>query len=220
MQEEAVKDGKTDERELWKACNKLWIENVRQDLIYSSKLALCKSCVTFFYSNSDNDHPKEHVVNVHAYFIANDITSLTKMMDYFRPAWKSTKIADFGQGQVTLPIISTIHRTVNASGFSQVIGNPFDRVTVLCRDTTQQMMEVVDQQNKAICDLRCEVEELRSQNEELLLKMVKLQAKTSSDKRALARLANHMLIYCEECSCEGGQCEHSTGDSYSENKAK
>jgi len=220
MQDDAGKDPKSTEKELWRACNTLWTENVRQDLIYSSKLAFCKACASFFYSQADNDHPGEHVLIVHEYFMANGITSLSKMVDFFRPASKMTTVVDFGLSLPTLPIMSTVHRMVNAKGFSQESSQSFDRVTLLCRDTTKQMMELVDQQTKTICDLRCEVEELRNQNEELLLKMVKSKAKESFNKRALARLANHMLLYCEECHCENDQCDHITTDTYTENKAK
>lgn len=220
MQDDAGKDPKSTEKELWRVCSTLWTENVRQDLVYSSKLSFCKACVSFFYSQAHNDHPGEHVLMVHEYFMANDITSLSKMVDFFRPASKMTTVVESGLSLPTLPVMSTIHRMVNTKGFSQESSQSFDRVALLCRDTTKQMMEVVDQQNKTICDLRCEVEELRNQNEELLLKMVKSKAKASFNKRALARLANHMLLYCEECQCENDQCDHPTTDSYTENKAK
>ena len=220
MNDEPQKEGKSAERELWKACNTLWAENVRQDLVYSTKLALCKSCASFFYSHSEHDHPREDIVAVQEYFMANDITSACKMVDFFRPSHKAGKVAVFDQSVAHIPTMSTIHKIVNFYGPTHDSGLPIDRVTLLCRDTTKQMMEVVDQQNKTICDLRCEVEELRNQNEELLLKMVKLKAKTGFDKRAMARLANHMLLYCEECQCEHGQCDHAAGDAGGENKAK
>ncbi len=220
MQDDARNDPKSAEKQLWAACNTLWTENVRQDLLYNSKLAFCKACASFFYSQADNDHPGEHVLLVHEYFMANDITSLSKMVDFFRPASKITTVVEFGFSLPTLPVMSTIHRLVNTKEFSPDLSQTVDRVTLLCRDTTQQMMEVVDQQTKTICDLRSEVEELRNQNEELLLKMVKSKAKESFNKRALARLANHMLLYCEECQCENDQCHHATADSYTEKKTK
>lgn len=215
-----MKEAQATERELWKACNTLWAQNVRQDLIYGTKLALCKACASFFYSNSDNDHPKDHVVIVQDYFLTNDVTSVSKMVDLFRMSSKVTKVMDFGRGFPTYPIMSTIHKEIQAFGSSLDPSLPLDRVALLCTETTKQMKEVLDQQNKIICDLRCEVEELRDQNEELMLKMVKLKAKTGFDKRALTRLANHMLLYCEECKCEGGQCDHTTPNEFSDDKAK
>lgn len=220
MQDEALKEAQAFERELWKACNTLWAANVRQDLLYGTKLALCKTCASFFYLNSDNDHPKEHVVNVQEFFLANEVTSVSKMVDLFRMSSKVAKIVDLGRGFPIYPVLSTIHKEIQAFGASQDTSQSLDRVELLCVETAKQMKEVVDQQNKTICDLRCEVEELREQNEELMLKMMKLKAKTSFDKRALTRLANHMLLYCEECQCEQDQCDHTTPNEFSENKTK
>ena len=90
----------------------------------------------------------------------------------------------------------------------------------MCKDNTKTLLSQLEHQKKTICDLTNENEILKTENEELLLKMVRLQAKTSSDKRALERLANHMLLYCEvDCGCTGEEAQPGEAKAM-DNKAK
>ena len=63
-------------KEFREACEEMWNTHVRSDLILNKNLLLCKTCLAFFYqSDSQADHPKEHVLQVQKYCEDNGITS-------------------------------------------------------------------------------------------------------------------------------------------------
>jgi hypothetical protein len=63
-------------KEFKEACEEMWNTHVRSDLILNKKLLLCKMCISFFYqSDSQADHPREHVLLVQKYCLDNGITS-------------------------------------------------------------------------------------------------------------------------------------------------
>ena len=63
-------------QEFKEACEEIWNTHVRSDLIFNKKLLLCKTCLAFFYqSDSQADHPREHVLQVQKYCVDHGITS-------------------------------------------------------------------------------------------------------------------------------------------------
>ena len=63
-------------KEFKEACEEIWNNHVRSDLIFNKKLLLCKTCLAFFHqSDSQADHPREHVLQVQKYCVDHGITS-------------------------------------------------------------------------------------------------------------------------------------------------
>ena len=57
-------------KEFKEACEEIWNSHVRSDLILNKKLLLCKPCLAFFYqSDSQADHPRQHIIQVQKYCI-------------------------------------------------------------------------------------------------------------------------------------------------------
>lgn len=203
MRTEPPKDPKTTEKELWACCNHLWTEYVRENLIYSKNLLFCRSCISFFYVRADHDHPSDHVVSVQKHFLANDITSLTKMVDYFRPATKLAKPGLFDPSLPTMPAFSHLHRRQVSAVFPGHSSQSLDQPVFLCGDNTMAMKEHIDFLSKTICSLQSELETLREENAELRIQIIKSNSKVQFEKRSIIRLANHIILHCDqECRCD------------------
>src|ERR1044071_1566881 len=90
MLKEHPKEPGSHEETLWAVCDHLWSTKVRTTLIYGSSLELCRTCISFFDSKEKHDHPERDIVTVQQYFLANELTSLDKMVDFFKPPIRST----------------------------------------------------------------------------------------------------------------------------------
>ena len=208
MQLDQYRSKGTEIRDFGDECQRLWTEHIRTDLIYSKKLLLCKACLGFFYQRPDADHPKAHVVMAQQYLIENDITSLERFADFFKPSSTRSsgempaKTSDQPPSldpQALIPTFTFKHRANGASGHLEA--KEVQRFG--SKDSQRYLVEHVEHMKKQLCDQKCEIEALRAENEDLLLQMVRLRAKVSSEKRAVARLANHVLLYTEEDWCCG-----------------
>ena len=95
-------------KEFKETCEEMWNSHVRSDLILNKKLLLCKTCLSFFYqSDSQADHPKEHVVSVQKYCEDNKITSSIILEEVLL---KETKFISRFNGKMTLPSFNSIHK--------------------------------------------------------------------------------------------------------------
>ena len=203
MRSDPAKDHKAIEKELHSCCSYLWTEYVRENLIFSKNLLFCRSCNSFFYCRVDHDHPSEHVVLVQKHFVANDITSLAKMVEYFRPATKLAKPGLFDFSLPTLPAFSHLHRRQVCSLGPGNSSQAKDQPVFLCADNTMAAKEHIDFLNKTICSLQSELDTLREENAELRIEIMKNNSKVQFEKRSIIRLANHIILHCDqECRCD------------------
>lgn len=198
MRTESLKEHRPTDKQLWHACSALWVSHVKEDLAHGENLLLCRSCISFFYPREDHDHPTEHVVSTQQYFLSHDVTSLAKFVEFFSPF---TKIADLGQSDPslpTLPEISHIHRRPHSTGLAVSPQQCLPQVAYLCRDNTALLCQEIDSQKMLIARLQCEIRALRSDNEDLLIKIAKNNAKVEVQRRSIYHLANHIMVHCDE----------------------
>ena len=95
--------------EFRKASEEMWNTHVRSDLILNKNLLLCKTCLAFFYqSDSQADHPKEHVLQVQKYCEDNGITSNIILEQVLLKESKS--ICRFNGKDPFLPSFNPIHK--------------------------------------------------------------------------------------------------------------
>ena len=98
-------------KEFREACEEMWNTHVRSDLILNKNLLLCKTCLAFFYqSDSQADHPKEHVIQVQKYCEDNGITSNIILEQVLLK--ESKFISRFNEKNPFLPTFNPIHNNL------------------------------------------------------------------------------------------------------------
>lgn len=89
------------------ACETLWNEQVRTDLIFSRRLLYCKACVCFFYgSNETNTHPQCMTTTSQQLCQDNNINSEDTLAEVL---WKEASGLSWLFGETPLPRYSTVH---------------------------------------------------------------------------------------------------------------
>jgi hypothetical protein len=196
MDLEKFREKTNDHCELTAACEKLWNDYVRTELIYGKGLLLCTSCISLFYAKTaDSDHPKHHIIRVHEFCLDHHITSLSKTVDMFRQLTQTTEKSS--TTTKILPVYSAKHRVVTIAQSAITGLLPIERL-----NRVQETLVEIEYLKKTVSDLKSEVHSLRAENEELLVEIVRLKSNFAYDKKALHRLATDMLVHCEDhCKC-------------------
>src|ERR1044071_10291404 len=161
MLKEHPKEPGSHEETLWAVCDHLWSTKVRTTLIYGSSLELCRTCISFFDSKEKHDHPERDIVTVQQYFLANELTSLDKMVDFFKPPIRSTSNGQLATAEPLLPALSTKHRVLHVTGGS-ISSNPFlPLAPFLCKDNSMLLMQEIERLHKTVYSLQWELDQLR-----------------------------------------------------------
>ena len=197
----------SESSDLSHACEVLWHQHVRSDLIFSRRLILCKACCSFFYLTPESDHPKEYCVLSQHYLMENEVTSLEKMVDFFKPPpclnvdqlGRSGAPGVIPSAEMPVPIFSFSHRTTAL----QAVLEGKEALQARAKPENRYLAEQSDHMKLQICDQKAEIEALRAENEELLIQLVRMKAQLRFEKRAVTRLANHILLFAnEDCCCD------------------
>jgi hypothetical protein len=201
MQLENYREKPTGDQEHYAACNRIWNEHIRTDLIFSKNLMLCKGCLSFYYNRSDADHPREHVVLSQYYLAEQDVTSLDKFVQLFKPSLKTAgKSDDSSTNLKYFPVFSFKHRACSPS-YGILEAN--ETQTPLVKESIKYFIDQVQHLKKQTAKQKAEIEDLRQENDHLLRSLVRLRANSSLQTSHVARLASNILLYCdEECCCE------------------
>lgn len=201
MDLEAFRDKRAPEKDWSAACETLWSDHVRTDLIYSKKLMLCLPCLGFFYDGSQHDHPKEHCLLVQRFLMDHEVTSLSKFTDFLRGAANNTGSSSQTNAADTdnliRPSFSTKHSTAYVSRLQPQVTSSLALYKDRVLDLNAQLQDVQAKLQAAVQELKT----LRKQHEECLLELLTQRQTAGQEKKTIALLVQQVLRICEDSGC-------------------
>ena len=207
MQIENYRDKSADDRELSSACETLWSEHIRTDLVFSKKLQLCLICLAFHYPSPDADHPVDQVVAVQRFFSENSITSLGRLVDFMRDnISKATGASGNGSKdqKLRIPSFSSKHQPV---GGSLLFISDHNLHMLRLRDQAADLQSLLSANEEVVAVLRDELQRLRKENEEIMLELYRHREAQGQRTKVVLRLLNQIISCIGGCQCS---CDCST----------
>lgn len=193
MELETFREKSDHDKALKEACDKLWEEHIRPDLIFGRKLQLCRPCQAFHYqADPESDHPKDQVVLVLQHFADQGVTSQAKLFEYFKAspflASHLDKRPDF------LPSFSAKHIAQPAWPGRGSIAGPQEAQWLKERvlEVEREVSELTDR----VVELEDKVQTLSAENEQLLSQLLRQQVAHCQERKAIARLAHSLHAIC------------------------
>jgi hypothetical protein len=201
----------SDDKNLKSACDDLWEECIRADLIYGRNLWLCLPCLAFFYATTDADHPRDQCVMVQRYFSDRSITSPAKLLDFMKEAIghniKDDSIRTELASGPTKPSMSKAHlpsapKRPHLTTDSE-LKKSMDRLveTKISLAGRQEVSKALEQRN----------EQLKQENETLLLELMHERELSGKNKKIILGLLDQIVEICYDgCWCD---CNYAPRDS-------
>ena len=195
MELDAFRERSEHDRAFKEACDKLWEDYVRPDLIFGRKLLLCRPCQAFFYQgDTAADHPKEHVILAQRFMGENGITSPAKLVQFFKGDLSLT--TDSGIKPDHIPTFSSKHVGAWLAKPSPA-GGPEEQ-TKWHRNRALEVERELAQATARIGDLETEIQQMKKDNDDLMHELLRVRVTKSQERRAVNRLATSIMAICSD----------------------
>jgi hypothetical protein len=204
------RDTGSELKDLQAACDGLWEECIRNDLIYGRNLWLCLPCLAFFYATPDADHPRDQCVIVQRYFSERSITSLAKLLEFMKDALGHNSKVDSVRAELSSgpskPIMSKAH-SVRAPKRPHLAPDNELRKSKDNMARLQVELTNCQEENRALQD---QAIQLKQENEALLIELLRERESKGMNNKIILGLIDQIAGVCYEgtiCECNCGAKE-------------
>lgn len=201
----------SEHKHLQTACEELWDECIRADLIYGRNLWLCLPCLAFFYATTDADHPRDQCVLVQRYFTDRSITSPAKLLDFMKEALGyNMKVDSIRADLASGPAIPTMRKAHLPSMPNRPHLAPESELRK-CKDKLAETQVSLAGHEEVAKALEQHNLQLKEENETLLLELMRERELSGKNKKIILGLLDQIIEICYDgCWCD---CNYAPRDS-------
>lgn len=207
MELERFREKGSDEKDLREACEKLWGDYIRADLIFGRNLWLCLPCLAFFYAAPDSGHSRDQCVLVYRYFSDRCITSPAKLVEFMKEALGTHIVIDtIREGLSSGPTKPTMSKVHLPSAPKRPHLAPESDLKK-CKDKLVETQVNLFNSEEVAKVLHNHNNQLKQENEELLIELFREREHSGHIKKIILGLIDQIATICSEgcscnCSCE------------------
>jgi hypothetical protein len=188
------------------ACESLWENHVRAELILGKRLRFCYTCCAFYYqADPEANHPETETESVQRLFVKVGVTCQASLANFL---WETLETANC-RPAITWSMMSSRHQP-RAIGFPQGAGMaPLNALQGQVEALSAQLV----QSNRAIQELEAEKRTLKEENQHVISELLKLRLAISLDYGKISCLAGQIENLCHFPDCchkNEGQEQHSS----------